>query len=355
MRVEGQDLLTVWMDGWTVQLIDQPQLPHSFAIASCSDHRATAHAIRVMTVRGAPAIGATAAYGMAQVYHEAPASGAIRDAYIHAGDTLLRETRPTAQNLFHALDMIRAHADAFAPEDQAAAARHAAEMFAAAEIEACRRIGEAGAPLLREGMRILTHCNAGWLACVDWGTALAPIYMAHRRGVRLHVTADETRPRCQGANLTAWELMQEGVPCVIAADNAAGHLMRRGEIDFVITGADRIAANGDAANKIGTYEKALLAREHGIPFYIAAPRSTFDAQCLTGDAIPIEERDADEVLYAYGRDDRGHASRVRLAPPGAQARNPAFDVTPARLITGLITEHGIFEASAEGVAQLMRA
>ena len=329
------------MDGTVVKMINQPLLPHRFEIFDSPDHRETARSIRDMIVRGAPAIGATAAYGMAQVFLEAPA-GTGRDEYIAAGYALLRATRPTAQNLFHALDRIRDAAIALPAARQAEAARAEAERFADEEVEACRRIGEHGAALIESGMRILTHCNAGWLACVDWGTALAPIYVAHRSGKKIAVFADETRPRCQGANLTAWELLQEGVPVEIIADNAAGHLMRRDEVQFAITGADRIAMNGDAANKIGTYEKALLAREHGIPFYIAAPLSTFDPACPDGDAIPIEERSADEVLHAYGWTDEGRFGRVRIGPAGVGARNPAFDVTPAALIKGLITERGIF-------------
>jgi S-methyl-5-thioribose-1-phosphate isomerase len=330
------------MEGRSVKLINQPLLPHRFEIFSADDHRATARAIREMTVRGAPAIGATAAYGMAQAIIEAPV-GAGREAWILAGHELLRSTRPTAQNLFHALDRIWHAVQDLPAGQQAEAARAEAERFALEEIEACRLIGETGAALIKDGDRVLTHCNAGWLACVDWGTALAPIYMAHRDGRRLAVYADETRPRCQGANLTAWELSQEGVACHIIADNAAGLLMRRGEVQLVITGADRIAANGDTANKIGTYEKALLAREHGIPFYIAAPFSTFDPMCPDGEAIPIEERSEEEVLYAYGWTDQGTFGRVRLAPEGVPARNPAFDVTPASLIRGMITERGIIE------------
>lgn len=340
------------MEDNAVQLINQPLLPHRFEIASMPDHRATAAAIRDMIVRGAPAIGATAAFGLVQVYLEAQGRP-DREAYIRAGYELLRATRPTAQNLFHALERIAAVANAAPTDQQGTAARVAAEKFADDEAAASRRIGEYGAVLLKDGMTVLTHCNAGWLACVDWGTALAPIYVAHRNGVKLHVLADETRPRCQGANLTAWELMQEGVDVEIIADNAAGLLMRRGEVQCAITGADRIAANGDAANKIGTYEKALLAREHGIPFYIAAPRSTFDPQCPTGDDIPIEERSQDEVLYMAGLDDAGGFGRVRVAPAGARARNPAFDVTPAALIKGFITECGIIPATAEGIAHLL--
>ena len=347
MLVQGQPYRTVWMDGAIVKMINQPLLPHRFEIFDSPNHRETARSIRDMIVRGAPAIGATAAFGMVQVFLEAP-DGAGRDAYIREGFELLRATRPTAQNLFHALDRIRDAAIHEPAARQAEAARAEAERFADEEVEACRKIGEFGAALIQDGMRVLTHCNAGWLACVDWGTALAPIYTAHRAGRKVAVFADETRPRCQGANLTAWELAQEGVPVEIIADNAAGHLMRRGEVQLAITGADRIALSGDAANKIGTYEKALLAREHGIPFYIAAPLSTFDFNCPSGDAIPIEERSADEVLYAWGWTDEGKFGRVRVSPEGVGARNPAFDVTPAKLIGGLITERGIIKPDEVG-------
>ena len=352
MLIHGRPYRTVWMEGQAVKLIEQRLLPHRFEIFSAENHRETARAIREMIVRGAPAIGATAAYGMVQVILEAQ-DGPGRDAFIAAGYELLRATRPTAQNLFYALDRIRDAVAGLAPRDQKEAARAAAERFADDEAEACRRIGEFGAALLADGMRVLTHCNAGWLACVDWGTALAPVYVAHRAGKQISVYADETRPRCQGANLTAFELAQEGVPVQILADNAAGLLMKRGEVQIAITGADRIAANGDTANKIGTYEKALLAREHGIPFYIAAPASTFDLNCPDGDAIPIEERGEDEVLYAHGWTDAGEFGRVRLAPEGVHARNPAFDVTPAKLIKGIITERGIIEPTREAIARAM--
>lgn len=359
MNVNGQACRTVWVDAdpedlgtrpapFPVRMIEQRRLPHEFTIVELADHRETARAIREMIVRGAPAIGASAAYGLAQVYAEAP-DGAGRKAWIAEGYELLRSSRPTAQDLFTMLEAVRGAVDALPERDQAAAALRAATRLADESAERCRRIGEHGAALIRPGARILTHCNAGWLACVDWGTALAPIYCAARKGLRPAVFADETRPRLQGANLTAWELGQEGIDYEIIADNAAGHLMRAGEVDLVITGADRIAMNGDAANKIGTYEKALLADRHGIPFYIAAPASTFDLNCPEGSAIPIEERGAEEVLYAWGRDDTGHMTRVRLAPDGARARNPAFDVTPAELIRGLITEHGIIAADADAI------
>jgi S-methyl-5-thioribose-1-phosphate isomerase len=365
MNVSGKPYRSVWVEpddrarvldgatgGFTVRAIDQPLLPHRFEIADLKSHLDTARAIRDMTVRGAPAIGAAGAFGLAQAAAEAPRDG-DRAEFIDRACALLRSTRPTAQDLFYALDRVKRSIDDATAETQAAAALAEARRLADESAERCRRIGEAGAALVERGMTVLTHCNAGWLACVDWGTALAPIYLAHRAGRAPRVMVDETRPRLQGANLTAWELGQEGVEYQIIADNAAGLLMRRGEVQLVITGADRIAANGDAANKIGTYEKALLAREHGVPFYVAAPASTFDPATPTGDDIPIEERSPEELLFAVGMDDSGRLRRVRLAPESAAARNPAFDVTPAALIAGFITERGILGATGAAIAGML--
>ena len=354
MRVKGKHYRTVWMEGNAVQLINQPLLPHRFEIVGMENHLETARAIRDMVVRGAPAIGATAAYGAVQVILEAPDSAA-RDEHIEQGFQTLRSTRPTASNLFYALDRMRNAIAGLDAAKQTEAARAEAEAIADEDAAMNEAIGRHGQTLIEDGATVLTHCNAGWLATVDWGTAISPIYMAHREGRRVHVLADETRPRCQGANLTAWELMQEGVPVDIIADNAAGLFMRRGSVQLVITGTDRVAANGDVANKIGTYEKALLARENGIPFYVAVPDTTFDLDCPDGDTIPIEERSPDEVLYAVGQTDRGEIERVRLAPEGASARNPAFDVTPAEMVTGLITRHGIIKANAEAIKEVLQA
>ena len=228
----------------------------------------------------------------------------------------------------------------------------AAQQVADDNAQACEAIGKAGATLLRSGMRVLTHCNAGWLAMVDWGSALSPIYYAARQGVSLFVFADETRPRSQGAKLTAWELGQEGIPHAILSDTAAGSFFQRKQIDLVIVGADRIAANGDTANKIGTYTVAVLAKQHGVPFYVAAPRSTFDSKTPTGASIIIEERSEDEVLYVWGKGEDGRMTRVRIAPEGSSAKNPAYDVTPVSLIAGFITEAGILAPRAEAIAQL---
>lgn len=347
MRVGDASYRTVRMEGGAVVAIDQLLLPHRFTTVTLRTHRETADAISRMVVRGAGAIGSAGAYGMAQVYAEAQTAGDGREAYITKGAARLAATRPTARNLFYALERVqKAAVEGKTPAEQAVFAREAAEAVADEDAESCRRIGEAGKALLGPDMRVLTHCNAGWLAFTDWGSALSPIYAAHREGVRLKVYADETRPRLQGALLTAWELMGEGVDVTVVPDNAAGLLMRRGMVDLVLVGADRIARNGDTANKIGTYEKAVLAKENGVPFYVAAPLSTFDPACPDGDAIPIEERGEEEVLVLSGAlEDGGHGS-IRLAPEGARALNFAFDVTPAQYITGFITERGVVKPEA---------
>ncbi len=352
MRVNGQPYRTVWLEGGTVRMINQPLIPHRFEIIDLPTHRDTAHAIKTMIVRGAGAIGASAGYGMAQVAIEAAAINDIsawQEAIAQGAETL-RQTRPTAQDLFYAIDRVLvAIQSADGPEAAREAAIVEAQAIADENAAAGEAIGKLGAELLQSGHRVLTHCNAGWLAFVDWGSALAPVYAAKRQGKEVFVYADETRPRCQGATLTAWELQGEGVPYAVIADNAAGYLMRRGEIDMVIVGADRIAANGDVANKIGTYERAVVAAANGIPFYVTAPLSTIDFNSPSGDDIPIEERDVDEVLYAIGRGDDGEICRVRLAPEGAAARNPAFDVTPAEYVTAIITQKGIYKPGKLGV------
>ncbi|MGD0015904.1 MAG: S-methyl-5-thioribose-1-phosphate isomerase [Verrucomicrobiia bacterium] len=339
MKVHGKDYRAVWMNGPSprktgyghaghrdVVVINQTLLPHRFKLLRLKNHRETARAIATMIVRGAGTIGATAAYGMAQAVIEAPARGF--SGYLEQAYRRLLHTRPTAVDLKHAID--RVHGIATERDRHAAVAE--AERIADEYVERSRRIGEVGLPLIRNGTRVLTHCNAGWLALVDWGSATAPIYLAHRKGRKVFVWVDETRPRNQGTNLTSWELLNEGVPHKIITDNAGGFYMQRGEVDLCIVGADRIAANGDTANKIGTYQKAVLAHENGIPFYVAAPSSTIDWKCPMGANIPIEERDEDEVRFMSG---------IRLAPRGARAANPGFDVTPAKFITGIITEQGI--------------
>ena len=341
MNVDGKHYRTVWMEDGVVKMINQTLIPHRFEIVELATHRDTADAISTMIVRGAGAIGAAAGYGMAQVALEAH-DGPGFMGYVEVGASRLRETRPTARDLFYAIDkVVDAVQGASSVADARQQAVEVAETMADENAAAGRAIGRYGAALIKDGARILTHCNAGWLAFVDWGSALAPVYVAALQGKKVFVFVDETRPRSQGARLTAWELRGEGIEHAIIADNAAGYFMRRAEIDMVIVGADRIAANGDVANKIGTYEKAVCAAASGIPFYVTAPLSTIDHNCPTGEHIPIEERDPDEVLYAYGRDDEGNLRRVRLAHDAAQARNPAFDVTPARYVEAFITQRGV--------------
>jgi S-methyl-5-thioribose-1-phosphate isomerase len=348
MQVNDKHYRTVWMEGAVVKMIDQPLLPHKFEIAQLPDHKATAEAIANMTVRGAGAIGAAASYAMAQAALEAPDDNDGFKTYVALAADTIRNTRPTAQDLFYAIEKVcEAINSAASPAEAKVAAVKTAETLADENVRACEEIGRTGAEFIKDGMRILTHCNAGWLAFVDWGSALAPIYAAKRQGRDVSVFVDETRPRCQGARLTAWELAGEGIDHVVIADNAAGHYMKAGEIDLVIVGSDRIAANGDVANKIGTYEKAVVAGENDIPFYVAAPTSTIDNGCASGDDIPIEERSDDEVLYTRGLDDSGRITRVRTAPEASSGRNPAFDVTPARYVTAIITEKGIFKPGAD--------
>ncbi|OGO04615.1 MAG: S-methyl-5-thioribose-1-phosphate isomerase [Chloroflexi bacterium RBG_13_56_8] len=349
MNVNGVPYRTVWMEGNVVKMINQPLIPYRFEIVDLPTHHDTAHAIKTMIVRGAPAIGAAAGYGLAQATLEAPESSAFMD-YVEKATDTLRNTRPTARDLFYAIERVTAAIQRAGSVAQARqAATETAQALADESVAACEAIGRHGATLIEDGMRILTHCNAGWLACVDWGTALSPIYAAAREGKRLFVYVDETRPRCQGARLTAWELQGEGIENAVIADNAAGYFLQRGEIDIVLVGADRIASNGDVANKIGTYEKAVVAQANHVPFYVAAPTSTIDVDCPSGNDILIEERDRDEVLYAVGLDDQGEICRVRLAPASAQARNPAFDVTPREYITAIITEHDIHPSGDLGL------
>jgi len=349
MQVNGTAYRTVWLDGSTVRMINQPLIPHRFEIIDLPTHRDTARAIKTMIVRGAGAIGASAAYGMAQVALEAPDDGFAP--YIRAGAETMRKTRPTAQDLFYAVDAVLSAIDgARSPADAREAAVARAEELADENAAAGEAIGRIGAELLAPGARVLTHCNAGWLAFVDWGSAIAPVYAAKRQGKDPFVWVDETRPRSQGARLTAWELQGEGVRHAVIADNAAGYFMRRAEVDLVIVGTDRVAANGDVANKIGTYEKAVLAAANDIPFYVATPLSTIDMACPTGDDIPIEERDAHEVSHATGLAEDGEVRSVRLVHDAAHVRNPAFDVTPWHYVTGIITPKGI--VSPDNLASL---
>ena len=334
------------MEDSSVFFIEQNLLPFEFRIQQSVNYSQSCHAIRSMQVRGAGAIGALAGFAMAQAFREAEESN--DPALVSRARKEIEATRPTAGNLFFAVEKVfsaggRSAGDALAE----------ALAIADKDSEDCRKIGEYGASLIGEGFRIMTHCNAGWLAFVDYGTALSPLYLAHSEGKNIFVYADETRPRSQGARLTAWELREEGVPHTIIPDNAGAWLMFEGKIDLMITGADRIAANGDTANKIGTFEKALAAKALGVPFYIAAPLSTFDLNCKTGKDIPIEERSQEEVLYAEGPDDTGIIRKIRIASPGSGAYNPAFDVTPAELIRGIITEKGIIQADEEAIRKVI--
>lgn len=351
MKVNGKHYRTVWLEGKIVKMVNQPLLPHSFKIYSTNNYRETANAIRTMVVRGAGAIGASAGFAMAQAVLEAKETNYKK--YIEDALKTIKATRPTAQNLFYAVDRVYS---LIKDEKNLAVAKKVAvdtaNTIANEDSDACRRIGELGEKLIKDNDSILTHCNAGWLAFVDYGSALSPIYLAVRNKKRVFVYVDETRPRCQGAKLTSWELNNEKVANTVIADNAAGFFMQQGKINLVITGADRIAANGDTANKIGTYEKAVLAKENGIPFYIAAPTSTIDIKTKSGKDIPIEERDEGEVLYMFGVDDKDRKCRVRIAPKQSKAKNPAFDVTPAKYIKGIITEKGIIKADDESIKNL---
>jgi methylthioribose-1-phosphate isomerase len=357
MKVDGRAYRTIWPtpDGAAIEVIDQTLLPHRFSTRRIEDLDGALLAIKTMVVRGAPLIGATAAYGLALALRRSGRDDALERAY-----RALLASRPTAVNLRYALDDVSAFVAPLAPAKRAEAAWARAGALCDEDVVLNRRIGEAGLPLIEAAHRqrgravnILTHCNAGWLATVDWGTATAPIYMAHDRGVPVHVFVDETRPRNQGAALTAFELGQHGVPHTIVADNAGGHLMQRGRVDLVIVGADRITARGDAANKIGTYLKALAARAHRVPFYVAAPHTSIDWTIRDGLAeIEIEERDPGEVTHIVGRLEDGGIARVALTPPGAAAANPAFDVTPAELIDGFVTDRGLCAAREKDLAAL---
>jgi methylthioribose-1-phosphate isomerase len=354
MRVNGVAYRTVWLEGSSVKLIDQRRLPFRFEIRTLVTYRDTAEAIRDMTVRGAGAIGVAAGYAMAQAALAAPAAGF--DASLAEAARALRATRPTAQNLFYAIERVSAAVrEVDGMDAKRARAVEVAQAIADEDARAGERIGILGQELLGASASVLTHCNAGWLAFADWGTALAPLYCAHRQGKRVRVYVTETRPRAQGAKLTTWELAQEGVPHTVIADTAAGSVMRRGLVDLVLVGADRVAANGDVANKIGTYQLAVLARAHRLPFYVAAPTSTIDLTCPDAAAIPIEERDEDEVLWSTGQTTEGREERVRIAPEGTRARNWAFDVTPAEYVTGLLTERGLIRAQPQALAELVQA
>ncbi len=359
MKIDGTPFRTIWVDddGWSVRIIDQTRLPWSLDFLRLRDVTQAAHAIRSMQVRGAPLIGAAAAYGLALALRVDPGTDAMERAAAQ-----LAATRPTAINLRWALDRMLTRLRNTAVGARAAAAYAEAAAIAEEDVATNAAIGRHGLPLIADAaaakgagqaVNVLTHCNAGWLATVDWGTALAPIYAAHDSGIPLHVWVDETRPRNQGAALTAWELGKHGVPHTVISDNAGGHLMQHGRVDLAIVGTDRVTRTGDVANKIGTYLKALAARDNGIPFWVATPSSTVDWTVSDGVAeIPIEERDAAEVTTVTGRGLDGKVATVRVVPTGSPAANPAFDVTPARLVTGLITERGRCTATPGGLAAM---
>jgi len=356
MKVDGEPRRTIWLeaDGWSVGVIDQTQLPHRFVCLRLTTLEEAARAIKNMVVRGAPLIGAAAAYGVCLALN----ANASDEALDRACD-VLAATRPTAINLRWALDQM-AKAVRNRPRSERVAAAYArAREIADEDVAINAAIGRIGVELIEaaamrkngERVNVLTHCNAGWLATVDIGTATASIYTAHDRGIPVHVYVDETRPRNQGAALTAWELQQHGVPCTVIADNAGGHLMQHGRVDLVIVGADRATSQGDVCNKIGTYLKALAAHDTGVPFYVALPSPTIDFSTRDGLAeIPIEERGPEEVTQITGMTADGRIETVRIVPEGAAAANYAFDVTPARFITGLITERGLIAARADALA-----
>jgi methylthioribose-1-phosphate isomerase len=342
MNIAGKHYRTVWMEGEEVKLIDQTLLPFQFEIYTAKNYNDICYAIRTMIVRGAGAIGATAGYGMALAFLQ---SDSIE--YVEQARKELDATRPTARNLFYATERVF-NAGFKSPN----LAIYEAEQIALEDEIAGLNIGINGNTLIRDGFRILTHCNAGWLAFVDYGSALSPIYLAHKERKEVFVYVDETRPRGQGARLTAWELQNENVPFVVVPDNAGAHLMAKGLVDMVIVGADRIARNGDVANKIGTLEKAIVAHHYGIPFYVAAPLSTFDKDCTNGSCIPIEERNQDEVLWQSGPDKKGDIHTIQMCNPGAKVMNPAFDITPSELITAIITEKGVIKPTEEAIFAL---
>ena len=357
MKVDGRHFRSIWLepDGWSVGAIDQRRLPHEFVVARIESVDAAAEAIRAMLVRGAPLIGATAAYGIALAMRADPSDSALDQAC-----RMLIATRPTAVNLKWALDEMQRAVRPLPPAARAAAAYARADEIAEQDVAINREIGRHGLALIKaisatsrrgEPVNILTHCNAGWLATVDFGTATAPIYLAHDSGLAVHVWVDETRPRNQGASLTAWELGHHGVPHTVIADNAGGHLMQHGRVDLAIVGTDRVAANGDVCNKIGTYLKALAAHDNRVPFYVALPSPTIDFAIDDGvRQIPIEQRSTEEVATMTGRTADGRIETVRVVPEGSPIANYGFDVTPARLVTGLITERGVLKPERAALA-----
>lgn len=358
MKINGVHYRTIRVadDGWSIEVIDQTKLPHEFDFVRLVSADDAARAIKDMIVRGAPLIGATAAYGLCLALRDDASDATLHEAY-----AMLAATRPTAVNLKWALDEMVKAVTPHGGRSRVEAAYAAAAKICDDDVEICRQIGINGLKIIRgvaeskpgRTVNVLTHCNAGWLACVDWGTALAPIYMAHDAGIPVHVWVDETRPRNQGASLTAFELGGHGVPHTIIPDNTGGHLMQHGLVDLCIVGTDRTTATGDVANKIGTYLKALAAQDNDVPFYVALPHTTIDWTLSDGvREIPIEQRSAREVTHMTGRTEKGEIVTVEISAPGSPAANYGFDVTPARFVTGLVTERGVAAASREGLLSL---
>ncbi|PLW96401.1 MAG: S-methyl-5-thioribose-1-phosphate isomerase [Marinilabiliales bacterium] len=369
MKVNDIHYLTIRMEGSSVFMVEQNKLPFEFSIFEAKTYKDTCIAISTMITRGAGAIGAAGGFAMAQAFLEndpfgfAQGSHGVgevpraesgvpraesRGSFLQQARDDIRSTRPTAQNLFYAIDRVYEAG----VKNGTNAAVEEAQKIAAENVEEGRTIGTYGRELIKDGMKVMTHCNAGWLGFVDYGTAVSVIHLAHEQGKKFFVWADETRPRSQGARLTAWELVNAGIDHAIVPDNAGAWLMEKGDVDMIIVGADRIAANGDTANKIGTFEKAIVAKRFNIPFYVAAPFSTFDMSIPDGSHIPIEQRSEDEVHYQTGPDSKGLMHTIRVSAPGSKAINPAFDVTPAELITGIITDKGIVKPETNAIAAL---
>ena len=358
MHINGKQLRTIWFDqkDQVVKIIDQTKLPHKFIIKDLKTAKDAINAIKTMEVRGAPLIGATAAYGIVLAIMENNDSEFIKK----SSEDLIK-SRPTAINLKWAVDRMLKKLSGISHNEVLKIALEEAKLICEEDVKFCENIGLNGLKIIEEihnkkkdTVNILTHCNAGWLATIDWGTATSPIYHAHRKGIKVHVWVDETRPRNQGAFLTSYELNEEGVPNTIIADNAGGILMQRGEVDMCIVGTDRTIATGDVVNKIGTYLKALAAKDNNVPFYVALPSSTIDWETTDLKKIPIEERNSEELSHAEGLDENNQLKRIRIYPQKSKAMNLAFDVTPAKYVTGLITEKGVCDASTDGLKKLFK-
>ena len=356
MRINGKVLRTIWFEDNKVKIIDQTKLPHQFIIKDLKTVTDAINAIKVMEVRGAPLIGGTAAYGIVLAIIEKNDLSFINQA---AGDLI--NSRPTAINLKWAVDRMMQKIKGVNSKEILSLALNEAKAICEEDVGFCKSIGEHGLKIIeaiyqkkKDTVNILTHCNAGWLATIDWGTATSPIYHAHQKGIKVHVWVDETRPRNQGANLTSYELNEEGVPNTIIADNTGGILMQRGQVDMCIVGTDRTLANGDVCNKIGTYLKALAAKDNNVPFYVALPSSTIDWKIKEAKDIPIEERNSEELSHIEGVNIKGEVEKFLIYPKKSKAMNLAFDITPAKYVTGLITERGICDASKEGLQKLFK-